>query len=277
MRFLRPICVCIMITLVCAGFLFWSNFVIDTESVQIELKKLPSAFENLRIVELADLHGREFDTDNAYLLQAVRAAKPDLICINGDLLDENTDQSMLKPLLRGLCEIAPTFYVTGNHEWQLDNLQTVLRKMEEYGVTVLQNEYTVLVRGEARLVIAGVNDPCGPWDQKTPQELVAQIRKEEGDDACILMLAHRNDTIDMWAELGVDLVLTGHCHGGVVRLPFVGGVFGTKRRLFPEYDAGLFAKENTRLFVSRGLGYTNVRLRLFNRPHLPVLTLVNNS
>ena len=77
----------------------------------------------------------------------------------------------------------------------------------------------------------------------------------------------------MWADLDVDLVLSGHCHGGVVRLPIVGGVFGTNRELFPSYDAGLYSQGKTNLFVSRGLGYTNVRLRLFNRPHLPLLIL----
>jgi len=89
----------------------------------------------------------------------------------------------------------------------------------------------------------------------------------------VIMLAHRNDTISMWSQLGTDLVLAGHCHGGVIRLPLVGGVFGTKRELFPAYDAGLYEKNDTQLFVSRGLGYTNVRLRLFNRPQIAILTL----
>lgn len=273
MRPLRSLLVFLLCATVVLGLLFWNNFVIQTEKVHVRLAKLPSAFDGLRIVSLADLHGREFETDNQYLLTTVRQLQPDLICINGDLFDEESDLPVLEPLIRGLCAIAPTFYVTGNHEWQLDGLKRILSNIEAYGATVLQNEYTVLQRGDAKLIVAGVNDPCGPYDQKQPDELIAEIRQNEGENACILMLAHRNDQLSMWSELGVDLVLSGHCHGGVVRLPFVGGVFGTNRELFPKYDAGLYEEDSTQLYVSRGLGYTNVRLRLFNRPHLPLLIL----
>ena len=87
------------------------------------------------------------------------------------------------------------------------------------------------------------------------------------------MLSHRNDELAMWSELGVQLVLSGHCHGGVVRLPLLGGVFGTRRELFPDYDAGAYRLGGATLYVSRGLGYTNVHFRLFNRPHVPILIL----
>lgn len=255
------------------AFFYWQNFSIQTEEVTVESPALPPEFDGLRIAEIADLHGRQFGTENAALLRAVRKAKPDLICLDGDLFDENTDLSMLSPLLRGLVSIAPTYYVTGNHEWQVPQRRDIFTHMEQLGVQVLRNEYTLLTRGEASIVIAGVDDPCGPYDRKMPDELVAEIREEMGQEAYILMLAHRNDTLPMWAELGVQLVLTGHCHGGVVRLPLVGGVFGTERTLFPAYDAGLFRMEQTALYVSRGLGYSRVHLRLFNRPHLPLLVL----
>lgn len=254
-------------------FLFWENCVIQTEEVAVVCPALPESFDGLRIAELADLHGRQFGEKNSRLLARLRAAEPDLICIDGDLFDENSDLSVLEPLLRGLCDIAPTYYVTGNHEWQLPRLKDILHTMESYGVCVLQNEYEVLERDGARLILAGVHDPCGPYDQKTPAELVAEIRRREGEESCIVMLAHRNDTLPMWASLGVELVLTGHCHGGIVRLPFLGGIFGSNRTLLPEYDAGLYRQADTALYVSRGLGYSQTHFRLFNRPHLPILTL----
>ena len=144
--------------------------------------------------------------------------------------------------------------------------------MRAWGVTVLENEGGVLSRGGAEMVVAGVHDPCGPYDMKTPAALVRELRSARGNDF-ILMLSHRNDELAMWSQLGVQLVLSGHCHGGVVRLPFVGGVFGTRRELFPEYDAGVYRQDGTTLFVSRGLGYTNVHFRLFNRPHVPIMIL----
>lgn len=255
-----------------AWFVFWQNCMLQPEEVELVFPELPPEFDGLRVAELADLHGRSFGKENRELLRLLRREQPDLICICGDLFDEKTDLSMLEPLLSGLSAIAPTFYVTGNHEWQVEGLREILKKMGECGVTVLANDYRVLSRGGAEIVVAGVHDPCGPYDMKSPAELVSQIRGERGGDF-LLMLSHRNDELPMWSELGVELVLSGHCHGGVVRLPFVGGVFGTRRELFPDYDAGAYRQDGTVLYVSRGLGYTNVHFRLFNRPHVPILLL----
>lgn len=254
-------------------FVFWENCAIQTEETEVFSADLPAEFDGLRVVEIADLHGRELGEKNRGLLRSVESAEPDLICIDGDLFDENTELTMLEPLLRGLVRIAPTFYVTGNHEWQVEHLRDILSRMEELGVNVLENEYRLLRCGEARIAVAGVHDPCGPYDMKQPEQVVSELRAEAGEDTYILMLAHRNDTLPLWSELGVQTVLTGHCHGGVVRIPLIGGVFGTRRELFPEYDAGLFQNGGTNLYVSRGLGYTNVHFRLFNRPQLPVLVL----
>ena len=113
--------------------------------------------------------------------------------------------------------------------------------------------------------------------RKTPAELIADIRAEAGEAAFLLLLTHRNDQLPQWSALGVQAVLAGHCHGGVVRLPFVGGLFGTDRRLFPAWDAGLYRQGETALYVSRGLGYTNVHFRLFNRPEVAVIVLRRGS
>lgn len=255
-----------------AGFVYWQNFTLQVEPVELFFESLPPQFDGLRVAELSDLHGRSFGKNNARLLRALQKARPDMICICGDLFDEKTDLTMLEPLLTGLTDIAPVYYVTGNHEWQEKNLRKILQKMRAWGVTVLENEGRVLSRGGAEMVVAGVHDPCGPYDMKTPAALVRELRSAQGNDF-ILMLSHRNDELAMWSQLGVQLVLSGHCHGGVVRLPFVGGVFGTRRELFPEYDAGVYRQDGTTLFVSRGLGYTNVHFRLFNRPHVPIMIL----
>ena len=229
----------------------------------------------MRIVQISDLHGKRFGKDDARLLRAVRQARPDLIALTGDFADELTELSALEPLLEGLKALAPVFYVTGNHEWVMDGAQRreLFALLDGCGVVRLRNSWRVLKSGGCRIVLAGVDDPNGPADQKTPEALVAEIRAEVGQDAFILLLAHRNDPPERWAALGVPLVLAGHCHGGVVRLPLVGGVFGTERTLFPAFDAGLYRADGTALYVSRGMGYSRAHFRLFNRPHLPVLVL----
>ena len=267
----------VLTALLAAGFLLWGNCILQTTETALVSPALPPAFDGLRIVELADLHGRVFGRGSRRLLAAVRRAEPDLICIDGDLFDEHTDLAMLPPLLRGLCAIAPVYYVTGNHEWRVPGLRGILAQMRACGVTVLQDDWRVLRRGEDALVLAGTDDPCGPAERKTPAELIADIRAEAGEAAFLLLLAHRNDQLPQWSALGVQAVLAGHCHGGVVRLPFVGGLFGTDRRLFPAWDAGLYRQGETALYVSRGLGYTNVHFRLFNRPEVAVIVLRRGS
>lgn len=263
----------VLTALLAAGFLLWGNCSLQTTETALVSPALPPAFDGLRIVDLADLHGRVFGRGSRRLLAAVRRAEPDLICIDGDLFDEYTDLAMLPPLLRGLCAIAPVYYVTGNHEWRVPGLRGILAQMRACGVTVLQDDWRVLRRGEDALIVAGTDDPCGPAERKTPAELIADIRAEAGEAAFLLLLAHRNDQLPQWSALGVQAVLAGHCHGGVVRLPFVGGLFGTDRRLFPAWDAGLYRQGETALYVSRGLGYTNVHFRLFNRPEVAVIVL----
>lgn len=263
----------VLTALLAAGFLLWGNCSLQTTETALVSPALPPAFDGLRIVELADLHGRVFGRGSRRLLAAVRRAEPDLICIDGDLFDEHTDLAMLPPLLRGLCAIAPVYYVTGNHEWRVPGLRGILAQMRACGVTVLQDDWRVLRRGEDALIVAGTDDPCGPAERKTPAELIADIRAEAGEAAFLLLLSHRNDQLPQWSALGVQAVLAGHCHGGVVRLPFVGGLFGTDRRLFPAWDAGLYRQGETALYVSRGLGYTNVHFRLFNRPEVAVIVL----
>lgn len=267
----------VLAALLAAGFLLWGNCSLQTTETALVSPALPPAFDGLRIVELADLHGRVFGRGSRRLLAAVRRAEPDLICIDGDLFDERTDLAMLPPLLRGLCAIAPVYYVTGNHEWRVPGLRGILAQMRACGVTVLQDDWRVLRRGEDALIVAGTDDPCGPAERKTPAELIADIRAEAGEAAFLLLLTHRNDQLPQWSALGVQAVLAGHCHGGVVRLPFVGGLFGTDRRLFPAWDAGLYRQGETALYVSRGLGYTNVHFRLFNRPEVAVIVLRRGS
>lgn len=267
----------VLTALLAAGFLLWGNCSLQTTETALVSPALPPAFDGLRIVELADLHGRVFGRGSRRLLAAVRRAEPDLICIDGDLFDEHTDLAMLPPLLRGLCAIAPVYYVTGNHEWRVPGLRGILAQMRACGVTVLQDDWRVLRRGEDALIVAGTDDPCGPAERKTPAELIANIRAEAGEAAFLLLLTHRNDQLPQWSALGVQAVLAGHCHGGVVRLPFVGGLFGTDRRLFPAWDAGLYRQGETALYVSRGLGYTNVHFRLFNRPEVAVIVLRRGS
>ena len=255
----------------------WQCWGLQTTRTDAALARLPEGFDGYKIVHLSDLHGHEYGEGNGDLLARVAEEGPDLIVITGDLIDQEGQLAMIPALAKGLAAIAPTYYVTGNHEWGLGTktVKELKALLAQCGVTVFSNQYKVLERNGSRLVLAGVDDPNGYADQKTPEELYAEI---EGNAPGLftVLLAHRNDRFGQYAEAGYDFVLSGHGHGGIVRLPFVGGLVGTNRRFFPDWTSGLYALGDSTLFVSRGLGNNTVPFqgfRVFNRPELAVVTL----
>ncbi|MDE7261151.1 MAG: metallophosphoesterase [Oscillospiraceae bacterium] len=258
-----------------ALFLWWSNHSLQTQSFTYSSERLPAGFDGCVIVQISDLHGAEFGDNNQDLLQQVRAAKPDYIFLTGDLQDmyRQTPQSYSVNLGRTLAQIAPTYFVTGNHEWALPDVRGLKRKLQEAGVTVLTNEYVLLERDGCSILLAGIDDPNGFADQKTPEELAEEIQALEGDPFWLL-LAHRNNYFEKeYSHLGADLVISGHGHGGLIRLPFTDGLVSVERTLFPTYTAGFYEANGGDLFVSRGLGNSGKTFRLFNRPELVILAL----
>ena len=179
-----------------------------------------------------------------------------------------------------LTAIAPTYFVTGNHEWALGTAgaESVKQALRLSGVTVLSNEAVELTLtgpsgGEGKMVLAGVDDPNAYADQKTPEELAAEVYADWGDPFWLL-LAHRNNRFArQYSLLGADLVCSGHAHGGIVRLPGTDGLFSHDLDLFPSYTAGLYEENGSVLFVTRGLGNSGPSFRVFNRPEIAVLTL----
>ena len=267
-----------VVLLLALGFLFfrWQQEGIVTETYQVTSDRLPAAFDGLRIVQLSDLHGKQFGEGSRELLAAVAALEPDLIAVTGDLIDRAEQLSVVPALARGLAAIAPTYYVTGNHEWAVRRVNDLKGILTQCGVTVLSNEYVTLEREGERLVVAGVDDPNGPYDQKTGPELRSEIDGVEGE-VYTLLLSHR-DTVYDYAGWGYDLVLCGHGHGGIVRIPILDrGLLSTDRSFFPEFDGGVYSfADGGNCVVSRGLGSNTVpfrAFRLFNRPDLPLIIL----
>lgn len=256
-----------------AAFVWTQQNLIQTEEVAVTCRRLPAAFDGLRIAVVSDLHGKQFGPENAVLLQKLRRLSPDLIAVTGDVVDDASQLPMLPGLGRDLAAIAPTYYVTGNHEWAIRQAKTVKSLLAEAGVTVLTNTYVTYEKDGQALVLAGVDDPNGPADQKTPAELADEIYRETGGDFWVL-LAHRNEPERYAMPHGPDVVLCGHAHGGIIRLPLIGGLIGTDRKLFPQYTSGLWPTgTGGTVFISRGLGNVGRTLRLFNRPQLAVVVL----
>lgn len=272
----RPVLpILLLLVLFGTAFLWWSNRSLQVERFSYASPRLPAGFDGCVVVQLSDLHGALFGEDNRELIDAVRAEEPDYIFLTGDLLDRyrRTPHSYAADLGRAMAAIAPTYFVTGNHEWALPDVPGLKRALEEAGVTVLSNEFTTLTRNGDTIVLAGIDDPNGYADQKTPEALAAEVEAAH-PDAFWLLLAHRNNLFETrYSRLGADLVISGHGHGGIIRLPFTDGLISVERTLFPSYTAGFYSVDGNDLFVSRGLGNSGPSFRLFNRPEVAVLTL----
>lgn len=274
-RGLRRFAAAVLILAVLLGAaLYDSQNRIVTEEFTLGNSTLPREFEGFRIVHLSDLHAKRFGEENSRLLTAVRDARPDIICVTGDMVDgpREEQEDYVTELMAGLTAIAPVYFVSGNHEWASGWARELFSLLEDMGVTVLRNRYVLLERDGARIVLAGVDDPNGLRDQKTPAELSAEIREDHPGEY-VLMLAHRDTLLDTWAELGIDAVLCGHAHGGLVRLPFTDGLIAPGQGWFPGYTDGIYEKDAAQMLVSRGFTGSHGMPRLFNNPEVVVAVL----
>ena len=258
-----------------AVFLWWSNTSLVVTRFDLPFPDLPPGFDGCRVVVLSDLHSAQFGKDNKTLLETVANQSPEYIFLVGDLLDQYRPlpEGYAAAIASGLSAIAPTYYVTGNHEWALGSVPALKETLTANGVTVLTNRAVELERCGDRIVLAGIDDPNGYADQKSPEALAGEIA-QAWEDPFWILLAHRNDRFSrQYSLLGADLVVSGHAHGGIIRLPFTDGLLSHDLKLFPSYTAGVYHENGSTLFVTRGLGNSGPSFRLFNRPEIAVLTL----
>jgi predicted MPP superfamily phosphohydrolase len=254
-----------------------SNLRLVTTRADISSPKIPPAFDGFAVAQLSDIHAAVFGRDNKALLGKVKKAEPDIIAITGDLINNSDDLEIVKPLLHELVKIAPCYYVTGNHEWDSGAIRELFALLKDAGVRVLRNEYVILEKEGARLILAGIDDPNGPYDMAKPEAVITRIREKEGDGPYLVLLAHRNRYLPRLAPLGVDLILCGHAHGGMIRLPFTDGLIGPSREWLPTYTSGLYEAGSTKMFVSRGVGNRTGYPRFLNNPQIAVLVLRSDT
>jgi len=276
-----PVILIILLVLVLAAvvILVDSNTRLVTTEFGLYYGNLPAAFDGYRIVVLSDIHAAEIGKGNETLIDIVSNAKPDMIAITGDLIDK---VQAAKPvwkqleiagqLIEGLTPIAPVYYVTGNHEWDSGEIWSLLALLEEKGVHVLRNNYTLLESGGETIILAGTDDPNGPADMVKPRKFIRGIFDAEGEGFTVV-LTHRNSNLDLYGALGVDLVLCGHAHGGLIRLPFTDGLIGPRLDFFPTHTNGLYTAGGTNMVVSRGVGNHMGWTRFLNNPQVVVVEL----
>lgn len=245
---------------------------LEISRYEVNSKKLPESFDGFKIVQLSDLHGAEFGEDGMGLVEKVKELEPDIIALTGDFVTDEGDLAAVKKLAGRLTELCPVYFVSGNHEFGSGLAIKVRNILERAGVKYLSNEYLTINRGDDEILLGGVEDPLAYADMLSPDEL-AQKMNDAAPDAFKILLGHRNYWMTEYPELPVDLIFCGHAHGGLIRIPGVGGLIGTDRRLFPDFDAGEYNNGRYTLIVSRGLGNSVSIPRIFNRPEIVCVEL----
>lgn len=239
---------------------------------------MTNEFSGFKIVQLSDLHSKAFGDDQQTLVKKVMKEKPDLIVFTGDLVDSKKyDEKTSLTLMEKLTDMAPVYYVTGNHEWWSGKYDSLEEKLSDIGVEVMSNTTEEIVIGNERILLTGIDDPAEENTLETEASIAEASIKEaltdiETGDFHIL-LSHRPELFSLYAEYQFDLVLSGHAHGGQVRIPFIGGLIAPNQGLFPAYTAGTYKINNTTMIVNRGLGNSIIPQRIFNRPEIVVVTL----
>lgn len=267
-----------LIVIALAVWIVCDNYALTVTEYTVENDKLPSSFDGYTVVQVSDLHNAAFGKDNERLLALIEEQSPDLIALTGDLLDaSHTDADAAVAFAERAAAIAPTYMVTGNHEGALDDWDAIRTRLVEVGVVMLEGSSVELTSEDGAILLSGLNDPTLLPDESLadlPATISGTIDSLAPEDERFhLLLSHRPELFDSYADSSVDLVLTGHAHGGMFRLPFIGGIYAPGQGLFPEYTEGIFDENGTTMIVSRGLGNSSVSFRIGNRPEVVVVKL----
>lgn len=265
-------------TILFISWVVWGNTALEINEYEIKSDKIPDAFEGFRIAQISDLHNTEIGGENAKLLSMLKDAEPDIIVITGDIIDSyHTDIDVALQFIEKVVKIAPCYYVTGNHEARLlsEDYLSFEKKMKEDGICVLHDETVRIERDGEYILLGGIDDPsfASRFYDVAYSDLSSHIGEIFEEAEFQILLSHRPELFSEYVDAGVDLVFSGHAHGGQFRIPFIGGVVAPNQGFFPKYDAGLFVEDGTNMIVSRGIGNSIIPLRFNNRPEIILIML----
>ena len=265
--------------ILCLGiWTLWGNIALEVNEYEIVSDRIPEAFAGFRIAQVSDLHNKDFGEGYGQLLTLLSQINPDIIVVTGDLIDSRqTDLDIALEFAWQAGKIARVYYVSGNHEARVPEYEDLKIGLVKAGVVILENQKVQITREGESITIMGIDDPSFQEDylfgdsESVARQAITDLQNES--DGYTILLSHRPELFDLYVDTGMDLVFSGHAHGGQFRLPFVGGLVAPNQGFFPKYDAGQFTEENTTMIVSRGVGNSIIHIRFNNRPEIIVATL----
>lgn len=255
-----------------------------TTELTVRSEKIPPNFDGYRIVHLSDLHSKSFGNNQSGLIEKVKALKPDLIVFTGDLVDQkNYEEQASLALMKESAKVAPVYYVTGNHEQHSGKFGSLEEKLKDLGgVNVMRNTQDRIQSGQDEILILGIDDPTMGDASKmetsiTEENITTALQGIEKENSFKILLSHRPELFSLYAQFDMDLIFSGHAHGGQFRIPFIGGVIAPNQGFFPQYTSGKYENNHSSMIVSRGLGNSVIPQRILNRPEIIAVTLSSQN
>lgn len=230
---------------------------------------------SFRIAIVTDLHSFMYEGEQDKLVRLVLEQSPDIVALTGDIVDDKVPPHGAFAFVKKMAKAAPTYYVTGNHEYRRGDVPSIKESFEKLGVKVLSNEYVYLKLPSCEFILAGADDEDGYKSRERWLSVMegsfSPVSKEKGYK---ILLLHKPHLAECFSRYGFDLVLSGHTHGGQVRTPFFGrGIFASGQGLFPKIWEGRYDIESFTLIVSRGVAIQPHLPRLFNPPEITVVNV----
>lgn len=277
----KKLLISFIVLVVLLAFAYVQNNWLEVSHYAYKSPEVPQEFVGFRVVQISDLHNATFGKENEKLLVKIQELSPDIVVLTGDLVDSNhTNIEAALAFAEKVVASYPTYYVTGNHEdWleESDKLE-LLEGLERVGVVCLADEYVEIKRGDSKITLIGLNDEgLGGIKLKVTEETTGEpkfLTENEDTSGLQILLAHEPQYLENYTKYNVDLVFSGHAHGGQFRMPFVGdGLVAPGQGLFPKYTEGVHILNETTMIISRGLGNSIIPVRVFNRPEIVCVEL----
>lgn len=251
----------------------WGNNCIEVSHYSIETDKLSSDSDPIKIVHLSDLHSKRFGNGQKNLIEIIEKEQPDLIVITGDIIDSrHTHFEPALTLLNKSKDIAPTYFITGNHDVAIPNYRDFLSQIKDTGATYLNNYSQPIELQDAFIHLHGVDD-SNLIGYKNFYENLEVLSTAMDTEQFNILLVHKPRFLETYASLNYDLVFSGHAHGGQIKLPGIGGLYTPGQGFLPKYTEGIIQQNDTNLVISRGLGNSLFPVRILNNPEVVVLTI----
>ena len=260
--------------------IFLQNTLIEVSKYNIKSDKIPKEFNEFKIVHLSDFHSYGFFEDNFRMIEKINDEYPNIIVMTGDMVnkyDKNFEKFL--NLAEDLSKKYEIYYIVGNHEMRLrkNDLNYIVQKLKKFEIKVLNDEKITIIREKEFINIYGINIPLSFYKvvnkPTNVEEVISSVLNKCNEKEYNILLAHNPLYFEEYSRENVDLILSGHVHGGMIRLPFIGAILSPERKFFPKYSSGVYEINNKKLLVSRGLGHSRPGIRLFNKREIVSITL----